>query len=96
MYKVELKPQAQKFIEHQGRKVQRQLVSRIEALQKDPRPAGSKLLDDKKKIYRVRSGSYRIVYQVQDKVLLVIVASVDNRKNIYKNLKYLKKRLGKI
>ncbi len=96
MYKVELKPQAQKFIEAQSRKIQRQLVKRIEALQEDPRPPGSKLLDGRKKIYRVRSGNYRIVYQVKDKVLLVIVAKVDDRKNIYKNLKYVIERLGKI
>ena len=95
MYEVKLKPQAQRFIKHQSRKVQRQLIKNIEALQEDPRPS-SKLLDGRKKIYRVRSGNYRIVYQVKDKVLLVIVAKVDDRKNIYKNLKYVTDRLGKI
>jgi len=93
MYRVELKPQAQKFIERQSQKVRRQLIRRIEDLKGDPRPPGSKLLDDEKKIYRVRSGNYRIVYQVRDKVLLVIVAKVDDRKDIYKNLKYLIRRL---
>lgn len=93
MYKVELKPQAQKFIERQSRKVRRQLIRRIEALKEDPRPPNSKLLDDERKIYRVRSGRYRIVYQVRDRVLLVIVAKVDDRKDIYKNLKYLFNRL---
>ena len=96
MYKIEYKRRARKFIEAQSRKVQRQLIKNIEALQEDPRPAGSKLLDDGKKIYRVRSGNYRIVYQIQDKVLLVIVAKVDDRKDIYKNLKYVKKSLPKI
>ena len=96
MYKIEYKRRAQKFIEAQTRKVKRQLIERIEDLQKDPRPPGTILLDSEKKIYRVRSGNYRIVYQVKDKVLLVIVAKVDDRKDIYKNLKYVKKRLGKI
>lgn len=95
MYEVKLKPQAQKFIKRQGRKVQRQLIKRIENLQKDPRPPGNTLLDSEKKIYRVRSGNYRIVYQVKDKTLLVIVAKVDDCKDIYKNLEYVKKRLGK-
>ena len=96
MYKIEYKRRAQKFIEAQSRKVKRQLIKRIEDLQKDPRPPGNTLLDSEKKIYRVRSGNYRIVYQVKDKVLLVIVAKVDDRKDIYKNLKYVKKRLPKI
>ena len=96
MYKIEYKPKVQKFIEAQSRKIQRQIFKRIEDLQKDPRPPGTILLDSEKKIYRIRSGNYRIVYQVRDKVLLVIVAKVDDRKDIYKNLKYVKKRLGKI
>ena len=94
MYEVELKPQAQRFIERQRGKVKRQLIKNIEALKEDPRPPNSKLLHSRKKIYRVRSGNYRIVYQVKDKVLLVIVAKVDDRKDIYKkNLKYLIKVL---
>lgn len=96
MYRIEYKRKAQKFIEAQSRKVQRQLISKIEDLQKDPRPAGAKCLDSEKKIYRVRSGNYRIIYQVRDKVLLVIIAKVDDRKDIYRNLEYVKKRLGKI
>jgi len=96
MYKIQYKRKAQKFIEAQSRKVQRQLISKIEDLQKDPRPAGTKCLDSEMKIYRIRSGNCRIIYQVRDKVLLVIVAKVDDRKDIYRNLENIKKRLGKI
>lgn len=86
MYAIELKPQAQKFIEKQSRKIQRQLVAKIEALQKDPRPAQSKLLHSEKQIYRVRSGDYRIIYQIKEAKLLVLIAKVGNRKDVYKNL----------
>jgi mRNA interferase RelE/StbE len=86
MYTVELKPQAGRFIEGQNRKTQRQLIRRIEALRKDPRPAGSKLLHAAKKIYRVRSGNYRIIYQIKDKKLLIIIVKVSDRKDIYRNL----------
>lgn len=91
MYVIELKPQAQKFIEKQPRKIQRQLVARIEALQKDPRPPQSKLLHSDKQIYRVRSGDYRIIYQIKKARLLILVAKVGNRKDVYKNLwRYLR------
>jgi len=86
MYTVELKPQAGRFIEGQNWKIQRQLIRRIEALRKDPRPAGSKLLHAAKKIYRVRSGNFRIIYQIKDKKLLVIIVKVRDRKDIYRNL----------
>jgi len=86
MYAIELKPQAQKFIEKQTRKLQRQLVTKIESLQRDPRPPQSKLLHSDKQIYRLRSGDYRIIYQIKDDRLLLLVARVGNRKDIYKNL----------
>jgi mRNA interferase RelE/StbE len=91
MYGIELKPQAQKFIEKQPKKVQRQLVARIESLQKDPRPAQSKLLHSDKRISRVRSGDYRIIYQIKEDRLLVLVAKVGSRKEVYKDLwRYLR------
>ena len=93
MYKIEYKRRAQKFIEAQSRKIQRQLIKRIEALQEDPRPPNSTVLDSGKKIYRVRSGNYRIIYQVRDRVLLVIVAAVGHRKDIYEALTELRKAL---
>jgi mRNA-degrading endonuclease RelE of RelBE toxin-antitoxin system len=43
MYKIKYKPKAQKFIEGQSLKIKRQLIKKIEDLQKDPRLAGSKL-----------------------------------------------------
>ena len=95
MYTVKLKPQAQKFIEAQSKKIQRQLIQRIEALQDDPRPPACKCLDAKKKIYRVRSGKFRIRYQTKDKELLVIIAKAGDRKDVYTNLKNLLQSLSK-
>ena len=86
MYIVELKPQAQKFIESQPKKIQRQLVKHIESLAADPYPPNSKLLHGKKKLYSFRCGVYRIIYQVQHKKLTVVVAKIGHRKDIYDRL----------
>ena len=94
MFTVKLKPQVQKFIEAQSKKVQRQLIQRIEMLQEDPRSPASKCLDIRKKIYRVRSGHYRIIYQIKGRELLVIIAKMGNRKDVYNNLKVLLKNLN--
>ncbi len=82
MYKIELKPQAAKFIAAQPKKLQRQLIAHIELLAIDPRPAGAKLLHTKEKLYRIRSGDYRVIYQIQDKILLVAVVKVGDRKDV--------------
>ncbi|MCX5637398.1 MAG: type II toxin-antitoxin system RelE/ParE family toxin [Planctomycetota bacterium] len=86
MYSVEFKPQAACFIERQSGKIQRQLIAHIEALAVNPRPAGCKLLYTEEKLYRIRSGNYRIIYQIQDKKLLVVIVRVGDRKDIYRHL----------
>jgi len=86
MYSVELKPQAAAFIAAQSKKIQRQLIAHIEALAVNPRPASCKLLYAQEKLYRIRSGNYRIIYQIQDKILLVVIVKVGDRKDIYRHL----------
>jgi mRNA interferase RelE/StbE len=86
MYSIELKPRASKFIEAQSAKIQRQLLAHIEALASNPRPPGCKLLYANEKLYRIRSGNYRIIYQIRDKILLVVIVKVGDRKNIYRDL----------
>jgi mRNA interferase RelE/StbE len=86
MYSVELKPQAQKFIEAQPGKIQRQLIKKIESLKESPHPTGYKLLHSEKKLYRIRSGDYRIIYQVRHENLLILIVKVGHRRNIYERL----------
>jgi mRNA interferase RelE/StbE len=86
MYKIELKPRAQKFIAAQSKKIQKQLIQRIESLAANPHPRGSKLLHAKEKLYRLRSGAYRIIYQVQHDKLVVVVATVGHRRDVYDHL----------
>lgn len=86
MYAIGLKPRAARFISAQSKKIQRQLITHIEALAVNPHPAGCRLLYANEKLYRIRSGNYRIIYQIQDKKLLVIVVKIGDRKEIYLHL----------
>jgi mRNA interferase RelE/StbE len=59
----------------------------IANLTNDPRPLGYiKLKGKKREYFRIRIGNYRVVYTVEDKVLLVVVIHVGHRKEIYKDL----------
>ncbi len=86
MYLVELKPRAASFITAQSKKIQRQLIAHIESLAVNPRPTNCKLLYTQEKLYRVRSGSHRIIYQIQDRKLLVVVVLAAHRKDVYRHL----------
>jgi len=83
-YKVSIKRSAVKEIEAIPQKKERQrIIRRIGQLAEDPRPPGSKKLSGNDK-YRVRQGSYRIVYSITDNELIVVVVKVGHRKNVYR------------
>ncbi|MCK5246775.1 type II toxin-antitoxin system RelE/ParE family toxin [Candidatus Bipolaricaulota bacterium] len=59
------------------------ILKRIEALTDDPKPPGCEKLSARE-LYRIRQGNYRILYEIQDDVLLVIVVKVGSRGDVYK------------
>ena len=59
-------------------------------LEENPRPHGVEKLETKEKLYRVYVGpgkNYRVIYQIRDEVLLVLVVKVGDRKDVYRLLK---------
>lgn len=82
-YKVSIKRSAVKEIEAIPQKKERQrIIRRIGQLAIDPRPPGSKKLSGNDR-YRIRQGSYRIVYGIEDNELIVVVVRVGHRKDVY-------------
>jgi mRNA interferase RelE/StbE len=59
----------------------RRILSRIDALALESRPQGCQKLTGQER-YRVRVGRYRIVYEIRDDLLLVIVVAVAHRKGV--------------
>ncbi len=59
------------------------ILERIDALRYEPRPQGSVKLSGKE-YYRVRQGNYRIIYEIQDSQLVVIVIKAGHRREVYK------------
>ena len=83
-YRVSIKRSAVKEIEAIPQKKERQrIIRRIGQLAKDPRPTGSKKLSGHDR-YRIRQGSYRIVYSIEDNELVVVVVKVGHRKDVYR------------
>ena len=59
------------------------ILERIRGLTNDPRPPGCEKLSGLER-YRIRQGVYRIVYEVQDRRLLVLVVKVGHRRQVYR------------
>jgi len=82
-YRLEIKKSAVKEIERLPRKDMKAVLERIESLSDNPRPHDCKKLSAQEK-YRVRCGNYRILYSIEDDILIVFVVKVGHRKDVYR------------
>jgi mRNA interferase RelE/StbE len=86
-YRVVFKPSAAKSLAGiSGRKTRERIAARIDALAADPRPHGSELLEGPDRFHRIRVGEYRVVCQIEDDRLVVLVVRVGHRRDVYKGL----------
>ena len=84
-YRVLIKKSAAKELEKvAGKKDRERIARRIQALAADPRPSGVEKLSGTSEKYRIRQGNFRIVYEIQDEVLLVYVVRIADRKEVYR------------
>lgn len=65
-------------------KLKRQVAKRIEALGANPFPQGYEKLSGYRDLYRLRQGMYRIIYEVVDHELRVVVVRVAHRAVVYR------------
>lgn len=59
------------------------ILEALAGLETDPRPPGCKKLRGRE-AYRVRVGDYRIIYEIHDRVLQVLVITVGHRREVYR------------
>ena len=82
-YDLQFAPSVRKDLRRLDRQMVPKILLTIEDLRKDPRPAHSKKLTNQE-LYRIRVGEYRIVYEVEDDHLVVLVVKVAHRKDVYR------------
>jgi len=82
-YKIIIKKSVAKDLKNIPKKDVQRILSAIEKLTKDPRPPQSKKLSGQER-YRIRQGSYRILYTIEDDKLVICVVKVGNRRDVYR------------
>ena len=88
-YQIEFAPAAKRQIKKLPRNIQKIIIERAEKLQMNPRPSGVKKLVGQHSLYRIALGDYRVIYKVDDNVLLVLIVKIGNRKDVYRGLSNL-------
>ncbi|MGB5282953.1 MAG: type II toxin-antitoxin system RelE/ParE family toxin [Polyangiales bacterium] len=83
-YSVELTRTAEKQLRRIAKRDRNRLVEAISGLAGRPRPHGARKLQGYDDIYRIRVGQYRVVYEILEDRVILIVLKVGHRKDIYK------------
>lgn len=82
-YQVILRPQAKKSLAKITKREQHRIEIAIDLLGSNPYPPAARKLVNRPE-WRVRIGKYRILYEVIDNELVVLVISIGHRTNIYR------------
>lgn len=82
-YAVEILRSAQRGLAKIDQEARLRIVAAIRDLANDPRPPGSKKLAGRP-AWRIRVGSYRVIYEIYDERLLVVVVAIGHRKDVYR------------
>ncbi len=82
---IELSKEARSFlIVLRDEKLKQRIGQKIDLLAENPRPPGCEKLSGTENRWRVRVGDYRIIYEVYDNRLVVLVIRIGHRREIYR------------
>ena len=82
-YTVDILRSAQKQLAKIDRQDQSRIISAMRALADDPHPAGSRKLSGRL-AWRIRIGTYRVIYEVYEDPLRVLVVTIGHRGEVYR------------
>ena len=83
-HRIQFSPAAVRQLRKLDGHAQRRIQAVFELLAQEPRPAGAKNLIGGQGEWRVRSGNYRIINEIDDGVLAVLVLAVGHRRDVYR------------
>ena len=83
-YRVELAPATKRQIRKLSSTNRKRILDALEKLAHNPRPSGVVKLTGEENLYRIRVGSYRIIYDIQDQLLTLLVVKVGPRRDVYR------------
>ncbi len=83
IYKIEITNKAYKELNKLPSKEYPRIRDAINSLANNPHPHNSIKLTDTENEYRMRIGNYRILYTIENKILLITVFKISDRKDAY-------------
>lgn len=85
-YRIDLTRAARRDLKALRQQDLERVDKRLLSLRDNPRPRGVEKLSGKREpLYRIRVGSYRVIYRIEDEVLVVLVIRIGHRREIYRS-----------
>ena len=84
-YEVHLSEAAKNFLRNIRKVDAKRIGKKIDSLGENPRPHGVDKLSGAENIYRIRSENYRVIYQIEEKILHILVLKIGHRKEVYRD-----------
>ena len=85
-YQVRFSRAARKNLRRLSNRDRERVIQAAEDLVSDPRPRGAEPMKNTPGLLRIRVGDYRIIYQVQEEILRVLVVRVGHRREVYRRI----------
>ena len=85
-YRIEIKRSAAKALKKIPKANRKRIVDKIDSLAESPPNPDTTKMKGNNPFHKVRVGDYRIVYEIQEDVLVILVVKIGHRKDIYTNL----------
>lgn len=82
-YQIEWKRSATKELKRLPKSIVLRILKAVEQLSTNPYPAGVRKLVGSEHTYRIREGSYRVIYNIVESTLVIEIIRVGHRKDVY-------------
>jgi mRNA interferase RelE/StbE len=83
---LRIKESAQKALRRLDRGARTRIWAAIAALEENPHPLGCAKLAGHDDLWRIRSGDYRVIYQIRESEMVVLVVRVGHRREAYRGM----------
>jgi mRNA interferase RelE/StbE len=84
-YRLALSPAARRDLDSLDRTMRVRIEKRLAGLIENPRPLRVKKLRGLDRTYRIRESDYRIIYEIRDRELLILVIRIGHRRDVYRD-----------
>ncbi len=85
-YEIEFTRAALKAFDRLQAKERRRVSRVLDELEQNPRPIESRRITGSESLLRIRVGDYRVVYQIEEERVTILIARIGHRREVYRGL----------